>query len=150
MYAEWHWVYESTCGKGNKTALKSWRQRKENRGRERTRSWKRWEQVLAWAIVAKYEQKQFISTHLLPPPFFLMCSIRRESRNSPAMFLVFLLWSAHRRWQLCKMDHCDQMAETCLHTEGFPITDSQSHVVEKSCLCKTWYKTTRWWRMVSQ
>lgn len=91
-----------------------------------------------------------VSTHLLPPLFFLMRSITRESWNSPAMFLVFLLWSAHRRWQLCKMDHCDQMAETCLHTEGFPITDSQSHVVEKSCLCKTWYKTTRWWRMVSQ
>lgn len=32
------------------------------------------------------------------------------------------------------MDHCYQMAETCLHAEGFTITDSHSPLVKKSCL----------------
>lgn len=65
-----------------------------------------------------------------------MHSIKKRNCETrlPHISYLSLVVTTPREWQPSTMDHCYQMAETCLHAEGFTITDSHRAVVKKSCL----------------
>lgn len=73
-------------------------------------------------------------------PQNLFCLLRHSSKKKkkethcPHISYLSLVVSTPRGWQPSTMDHSYHMVETCLHTEGFTITDSHRPVEKKSCL----------------